>query len=231
MAYLRALLLVQFLSSIVFVSSQDLAGTNSTTETVDSARSSARVVPPTPAVIMRSHSTRIVHEGDDQDLVCSCKSLNSYTLWLKNGEQMNDGEIVDIVSMQGSDSLLRSTLTIRSAEQSDNGVYTCIFISETGESSLKTFDLLVTVPSPIKVMGDFFNQKGITAIIGVMAALIILMAIATALSYQSALTCKSKRDKREARVKSPSEVSGGHLSSPFVLGTDTQTRISPSSLV
>lgn len=65
------------------ITGQDLAGTNSTTETVDSARSSARVVPPTPAVIMRSHSTRIVHEGDDQDLVCSCKSLNSYTLWLK----------------------------------------------------------------------------------------------------------------------------------------------------
>ncbi|XP_057369263.1 uncharacterized protein LOC130690273 [Daphnia carinata] len=230
MAYLRALLLVQFLSSIVFVSSQDLAGTNSTKETVDSVRSSARVVPPTPAVIMRSHFTRIVHEGDDQDLVCSCKLLNSYTLWLKNGEQIN-GEIVDVVSMQGSDSLLRSTLTIRSAEQSDNGVYTCIFISETGESSLKTFDLLVTVPSPIKVMGDFLNQKGITAVIGVMAALIILMAIATALSYQSALTCKNKRDKREARAKSPSEVSGGHLSSPFVLGTDTQTRISPTSPV
>lgn len=36
-----------------------------------------------PSVIMKTHFTRIVHEGDDQDLVCSCKLLNSHTLWLK----------------------------------------------------------------------------------------------------------------------------------------------------
>ncbi len=34
-------------------------------------------------VVMRTHFTRLVHEGDDQDLVCSCKLLNSHTLWLK----------------------------------------------------------------------------------------------------------------------------------------------------
>ena len=145
--------------------------------------------------------------------------------YYQNGVEFNNGEIVDIVSMQGSDSLLRSTLTIRAAEQSDNGVYTCIFISDTGKSSLKTFDLLVTVPSPIKAVGDFLNQKGITAVIGVMAALIILMAIATALSYTSVFTCKS--NDQEEFVKSPSEISDGPSS--FVLGTDNQKRISPTS--
>ncbi len=140
---------------------------------------------------------------------------------------MENGEIVDIVSMQGSDSLLRSTLTIRAAEQSDNGVYTCLFISDTGKTSLKTFDLLVTVPSPIKAVGDFLNQRGITAVIGVMAALIILMAIATALSYTSVLNCKRRE---ESCAKSPSELSvGGHHSDPFVLGTDNPKRISPTS--
>jgi hypothetical protein len=139
---------------------------------------------------------------------------------------LENGEIVDIVSMQGSDSLLRSTLTIRAAEQSDNGVYTCLFISDTGKTSLKTFDLLVTVPSPIKAVGDFLNQRGITAVIGVMAALIILMAIATALSYTSAFTCKRRE---ESCAKSPSELMGGHHSDPFVLGTDNPNRISPTS--
>jgi hypothetical protein len=140
---------------------------------------------------------------------------------------LENGEIVDIVSMQGSDSLLRSTLTIRAAEQSDNGVYTCLFISDTGKTSLKTFDLLVTVPSPIKAVGDFLNQRGITAVIGVMAALIILMAIATALSYTSVFNCKRRE---ETCAKSPSELSvGGHHSDPFVLGTDNPKRISPTS--
>lgn len=114
----------------------------------------------------------------------------------------------------------------RAAEQSDNGVYTCLFISDTGKTSLKTFDLLVTVPSPIKAVGDFLNQRGITAVIGVMAALIILMAIATALSYTSLFNCKRRED---SCAKSPSELMGGHHSDPFVLGTDNPNRISPTS--
>jgi hypothetical protein len=145
---------------------------------------------------------------------------------IQNGVQLENGEIVDIVSMQGSDSLLRLTLTIAERPNSRITECTLAFSSATRATSLMTFDLLVTVPSPIKAVGDFLNQRGITAVIGVMAALIILMAIATALSYTSLFNCKRRED---SCAKSPSELMGGYHSDPFVLGTDNPNRISPTS--
>ncbi len=122
--------------------------------------------------------------------------------------------------MQGHDSLFRSTLTIRRTQPSDNGIYTCILIDEMGKSSLKTFDLLVSEPRPDEVMGAFFDDTGITVIIGVLSALIILMAIATALSYRA--FCRSKADNEQLLARRPSENVVSHIPDCFVLGTDVK---------
>ena len=88
------------------------------------------------------------------------------------------------------DAAFRSNLIIRTTHQSDNGIYTCIVFCETGKNSLKSFDLLVTAARSEDVTIDFMNQKSITAIIAVMITLIVLMAIATVLSYRT--FCSSK---------------------------------------
>ena len=120
--------------------------------------------------------------------------------------------------MQGQDSLFRSTLTMRRTQQSDNGIYTCILIDETGRSSLKTFDLLVTNAIPNK-SGDLSNQTAITTIIGVMTALIILMAIATALTYR--VFCAADNEQKLLETRKLSSTSVSHVpDNCFVLGTD-----------
>nr|CAG4636774.1 EOG090X013U [Ceriodaphnia reticulata]SVE72769.1 EOG090X013U [Ceriodaphnia reticulata] len=173
----------------------------------------------------KNHFIILIHEGEDKDLICigNSGSPNSQSLWLKNGVELEGAEVEASSSMQGHDSLFRSTLTIRGAQQSDNGIYTCILIDETGKSSLKTFDLLVSDAIPDGVMGRFFDETGITVIIGVMTALIILMAIATALSYR--VFCRSKADNEQLLARRPSNSVVSQVPECFVLGTDVRKDI------
>lgn len=122
---------------------------------------------------------------------------------------------------------IRSTLTIRAVLQSDNGIYTCIIINEAGKPSLKTFDVLVTASRSADVMDTLFHQSGITAIIVVMTALIILMAIATALSYR--LFCSSaKADTEQLIIRKPSKPSlMEQFPRCYVLGNEGQNRYKP----
>lgn len=209
--------------------------------TFDSSEKTETILPAVETnTIVDSHSTVLVYEGEDQDLVCFEENVsnNAKTLWLKvnfllyrlfneiinknsnyfsqNGRPF-EAEVEDFINTEKFVPTIRSTLIIRAIQLPDNGVYTCIIFDETAKPSVKTFDLLVTAEKRGEI-GALMNQSGITAIIVVMTALIILMAIATALSYR--LFCNT-RDKNVTETK-PSKTF--QFTPWFVLDTEVQKR-------